>query len=247
MVQRYVFAMDASDVSKAAQGWAESHAAHTRAPLVRVQVATHTVSAQFSSLAGDVVLLPPGPIPQELARFVSSEDILVIGTGKTGFIHSRVYGARVLQIVSAVPCHVAVVPHVDLRFRSGVVAGIAHDDALVEIIDAAGEEAAARTEPLLLLHSTGTDSTPGAERNGSIVERAKLIATSRWPDLTVRTRCSPRPAAEALLDASRNAALLVIAIGARGALGTVAHDVLVNIDAPVLILRPSFADRDRSV
>ena len=57
----------------------------------------------------------------------------------------------------------------------------------------------------------------------------------------MRTRVVARPAAEALLDAARNAALLVLGPGnprdeAR-LTGRVLHDVLINVNAPVLIAR----------
>ena len=48
---------------------------------------------------------------------------MVVGTHKIGFLHGRVLGSRSVQITSTVPCSVAVIPEVDLRFRRGVVGG----------------------------------------------------------------------------------------------------------------------------
>jgi hypothetical protein len=63
----------------------------------------------------------------------------------------------------------------------------------------------------------------------------------QWPDSPVRTLTTRRPPAEALLDASRNATLLVLGPGAVPVdtpFASVIHDVLLNINAPVLVARP---------
>jgi hypothetical protein len=165
--------------------------------------------------------------------------VLVIGTGKSGFIHGRVYGARGLQIVVSVPCDVAVVPQVDLHFRSGVVAGLDRHETAALIARAAAAEAAARAEPLLLLHASFED--PGARRGSDTVIDIGIAAVlATWPNVLVRARRTQRPAAEALLDASRTAALMVLGPGSMNAgspVGTVLHDVLVNINVPVLVAR----------
>jgi nucleotide-binding universal stress UspA family protein len=52
---------------------------------------------------------------------------------------------------------------------------------------------------------------------------------------------SGRPPAEALLDAARDKALLVLGPGSTGPvrspIGSVTHDVLLNVNAPVLVAR----------
>ncbi|MDN3444008.1 universal stress protein [Microbacterium sp. APC 3901] len=187
-----------------------------------------------------------GRVPEALARFVTVDDVLVIGTGKTGFIHSRVFGTVSLQIAAEVQCSVAVIPSIDLRFRKGIVAGVKDDDLMHSIISAAAREARARQEPIELIHSSFSGVIPAmVETHATVAARVAAVKSMVDEDTVVRTRYTHRPPAEALLNASRNAALLVVGAGhprgAGHALGAVTHDVLVNIDAPVLVVRRTAA------
>ncbi|MFS6528178.1 universal stress protein [Microbacterium aurugineum] len=248
MPTRYVLAVGSSGASAlaGAEAWAESHASFADVPLVRVHVVTPDVVAARrhpdEAAAHDPVHVT-GRVPDALARFVGADDILVIGTGKTGFIRSRVFGTLSLQIVAEVACTVAVIPDVDLRFRSGVVAGVKDDELVPAIVRASGDEARARREPLHLIQSSSVGLVPApVETQGTALDRAALAARENGV-VRVRTHATARSPAEALLDASRNAALLVIGAGhprgAGHAIGSVTHDVLVNINAPVLIVRAS--------
>ncbi|WP_425561734.1 universal stress protein [Microbacterium luteolum] len=118
------------------------------------------------------------------------------------------------------------------------------DEVLPAIVHAAADEANAREETLQLIHSSGEGLVPAPiEIGGPVLDRAAAMAVERAPNARLRIRASERPPAEALLDASRNASLLVIGAGhprgAGHALGAVTHDVLVNINAPVLVVRPT--------
>lgn len=256
MSGRYVLGVGGADPAEAAHAWAHAHAALSGATVVRVHVGApesrresrrDREDAASADTASDLVL-PSGPIPAALADFLHPDDVLVIGTGKTGFIRSRVFGTLALQIAAQARCSVAVVPQVDLRFRSGVVAGVKDDDLLPAVVRAAVDEAHARTERVQLIHSSFAGIVPAPVPVGSaVLERATSLAIARRPDAAVRARSSARSPAEALLDASRNASLLVIGAGHPSgpgrALGSVVHDVLVNINAPVLIVRPTSLDR----
>ncbi|MBB2975255.1 hypothetical protein FHX49_000821 [Microbacterium endophyticum] len=210
-------------------------------PVVTVRVDPGTGSSQSS---GHQEIVLHGPISHTLAGFAQRDDLLVIGTGKTGFIHARGYGARGIQIASSTRSSVAVVPDVDLRFRAGVIAGIDHAETAELVASVAGAEAAALGEPLQLIHSSF-----GRESAKAPSELATAAATvkNRWPGLVVRTRITARPPAEALLDASRNATILVLGPGCSqpdSPFALVIHDVLVNINAPVLIARMAFASAE---
>jgi nucleotide-binding universal stress UspA family protein len=69
-----------------------------------------------------------------------------------------------------------------------------------------------------------------------------VAARERRPSLVIRTRQSTRGAAEALLDAARDKALLVLGPGSqdpdRSPIGSVLHSVLLNVNAPVIVARP---------
>lgn len=255
MPARYVLGVGDADAMDAAEAWAESHASLAGVPLVRVHVGRVSADGAFGRTDEDAIsdaVRVTGPVPEALARFLKDDDLLVIGTGKTGFIRSRVFGTLSLQITAEVRCAVAVVPQIDLRFRTGVVAGMKDDDLLPLIVQASADEARVRNESLLLVHSSHTGLVPDPiEMRGHALDAAAAVATMSEPGIKVRTRTSARPPAEALLDASRNASLLVVGAGhPRGsghALGSVTHDLLVNINAPVLVVRPSPAHPTESL
>lgn len=179
-----------------------------------------------------------GSVPWELARATAPSDLLVVGTHKTGFLHGRVLGSRSVQIASAAPGCVAVIPEVDLRFRSGVVAGMDRASTAGPVAALAAEECATRGEELTLIEAA-PPGTPLQDRSPLSVG---MVAVRRsHPTLVVHSRTSARSPAEALLDASRGKALLVLGPGSdspdRSPIGSVLHDVLLNVNAPVLIAR----------
>lgn len=245
---RYVVAVKGDESADAAvRAWAADRAAASGAPLLTVHVAADGAGpdggpARPPSPRDRTVTTLHGPVAQALATFVDQDDVLVLGTDKTGFLRSRVLGVRGVQIASVVRCSVAVIPQVDLRFRSGVVAGIDREETAAMVARAACSEAAMWTQPLELIHSSYADGLTATPRPaGTVLERARSAVSRQWPDLKVRTLTTKRSPAEALLDASRNATLLVLGPGATpvyAPFASVIHDVLLNINAPVLVARP---------
>jgi nucleotide-binding universal stress UspA family protein len=181
-------------------------------------------------------VLLDGPVAWALVQLAGPDDTLVIGTHKTGFLHGRVLGSRSVEVAMLAACDVMVVPPLDMRFRTGVVAGIADDASLRDVVETAAGLAAGRGEELLLLHSTG-ERDPVRER--PLVADAQALAREVAGSIVIRTRASNRATAELLLDAARDRALLVLGSGsgdrARSPIGSVLHDVLLNLTAPVLI------------
>ena len=267
MASRHVVAVDGSRPAAAALRWAVARAATHRIPLVLVHVLEEAqdddreaaddeaagagrrllaemvarLEAEHPELVVTTRLLG-GQVPHALAAFVGEDDLLVIGTGKTGFLHGRVLGSRSVQIAMAAPCSVAVIPDVDLRFRRGVVAGVDRRGTAATIARSAAAEAGSRGEELLFIQAA-----PGRETRLNPVERADLAigeavaqARERQPELVIRSRVAARPAAEALLDSARDKALLVLGPGSpdavRSPIGSVVHDVLLNANSPVLII-----------
>jgi len=254
---RSIVGFDGSEPSKAALAWALgrgdpvliAHVADAEAGLIGpdyareieargadlVARALDDVTRRFPDADVDAVVLE-GPVAWALAQVAQPGDTLVIGTHKTGFLHGRVLGSRSVEVAMLAPCDVMVVPTIDLRFRSGVVAGIAAGAGLRAVVEAAARAAADRGEELLLLHSAD-DRTASGER--AVVAEALALARDCAPDIVIRTRTSNRHTAELLLDASRGRALLVLGSGtgdrARSPIGSVLHDVLLNMTAPVLV------------
>lgn len=268
---RILVGVDGSAPADAAIRWAVRRAEREGAQLVAVHVvddAFGDAGAAFVDearragaelLAGEVARIAaghPGVAVSEriasgglawsLRSLVAADDLLVIGTHKTGFLHGRVLGSRSVQVAAAVPCSVAVVPDVDLRFRRGVVAGIDRAATAPTVARVAAVEAADRGDELLLLQAVPR-GVPGAEARGVHDSEAITVAVRAArevrPSLVVRARVAHRDPAEALLDASRDKALLVLGPGSleatRSPIGSVLHDVLLNVTAPVLVARPA--------
>lgn len=256
MYSRYVVGVDGSPPSRAAVEWAAERAQREGTPVLLAHVdepeggmmgrdfasgelrAGESLLADMaSSLAGrgfDVTTtLLSGPVSWALAELAAPSDLLVVGTHKTGFLHGRVLGSRSVQIAAAARCSVAVIPDADLRFRRGVVVGLDSADDAPEVARAAAEEADARGEDLSVIRAI-----PGRGEAAHAVELLDAVRAT-FPELVVRTRESRRQPAEALLDASRDKALLVVGPGSaeRSPIGSVLHDVLLNLNAPALIAR----------
>lgn len=264
MTCRCLVAVDGSRPAAAALRWAADRAQAAGGLLVIVHVepgadeefdgaavrsgaellseAAERLSTRNPDLSVDIRLLT-GSVPAALATFAERTDTLVIGTGKTGFLHGRVLGSRGVQIAAAASCTVAVIPDVDLRFRRGVVAGVDRTGTAAVIARTASGEADARGEELLLVQAAPERGARLTRADRADLALGEAIATARehFPDLVIRSRVAARPPAEALLDSARDKALLVIGPGTpdpdRPVIGSVLHDVLLNANSPVLISR----------
>ncbi|TXK19672.1 universal stress protein [Homoserinibacter sp. GY 40078] len=265
---RYLVGVDGSSPAGAALDWAARHARRDGAELELVHVvdpeagmmgidlqdeaeeageriireAERIVHDAFPELAVSAELATGVPA-WTLAQRAHDGDTIVVGTGKTGYASGRLLGSRSVQFALAAPGSVAVVPEVDLRFREGVVAGIDRAETAALVARRAAEEAKERGTRLTLIHAVPPEAVRGARSRveGPLVlaaEAARQVADH----IEIRSRISTRPAAEALLDASRGAALLVVGPGstgpARSPIGSTLHGVLINANAPVLVVRP---------
>jgi len=203
-----------------------------------------------------------------LARLPNPEDLLIVGTHKTGFLRGRVLGSRSVQIASAARCSVAIVPDTTLDSRQNVVVGVDGTSGSLPAVRLGAQEADRLGQDLLLVHAP-----PGAQRSDSarseparseysrgeqtddrspqtvrLMQHATAVATSTASGITVRRRVAHREPAEALLDASFDAALLILGVSNRHGeatlIGSVTHDVLMNINVPVLIARGAAATQE---
>lgn len=256
MVRRYVVAFDESHPAQLAWEWARTRADAQGVQCVAVNIidddrGTGDALRGHGSTEAPVHLT--GAVPETLAAFAGPDDVLVIGTGKTGFAHGRVFGFTGVRIVALAPCSVVVIPNVDLRFRSGVVLGLDGAETAAESAAMAATEAARRGEAIQVI-SSGRHGPDDSHRgdDDDAVKVAERVIHEGWPQLTVRTRTRSGDTAAVLLDAAQAASLLVIDPGfARvdrrgGVPGDVALDVLFNANAPILIARPHAEERHPS-
>jgi nucleotide-binding universal stress UspA family protein len=259
---RYIVGVDGSAPSDAALRWATARARRDGVPLellhvidvdevgsdpesleranaqARILLATEAdrIRAAHPDVRVGATLLE-GSVPWTLTHAAAPDDVLVVGTHKTGYNTGRVLGSRSVQLAAAAPCALAVIPVTDLRFRTDVVAGIDRIETAVQIVDLAAREALARGEGLVLLHAGKPD--PAGVLGDAPLRAALDHVRAHYPDLEVHSRRSSRSASAALLDTSRTKAMLVVGPGRTGAdrspIGTVAHEVLLNANSAVLV------------
>lgn len=263
MVTRILVGVDGSGPSRSALRWAARRARETDAPLVLEHVVDDEwgqVGSEYAAeetLAGERILrqaldstevagltaetrLRHGSPAWSLLGDAEPGDLVVVGSHKTGFLRGRVLGTRSIVVASAAPCSVVVVPEDNSARRRGVLVGVAAGAQSDAAVVAGAVEAERVQEELTLIHAGETDQ-PEIQR--ALLAHAAEIASSTAPGLTIRRRLVHRKCTDVLLDSSRTASLLVLGasrvdVGHAGFLGSVAHEVLLNLNSPVMIARP---------
>lgn len=264
-----VVGVDSSSASGAALAWAAARAAATGSALTVVHVvddewgadateltaATRQLSTHVDAIRDDLPKLAvegelvAGNPSVELALVAREADLLVVGTHKTGFVQGRVFGSAALRLAGEVRVPVAVIPEHSTGSRAGVVVGIDASRASDAAVRFAALEAARLGEELILVLGAGTATGPSrsmirSERELETIARAVKVAQTTSPDVAARVRTLRRAAAPSLIDGADRAVLLVIGSSRRHvdnavALGPVAHDVLLNITAPTVVVHPT--------
>ena len=205
-----------------------------------------TVPVRSEILRGDPMI--------ELAAVSAGAELVVVGTHKTGFLYGKAFGSRSLQLASTAHSPVAIIPERSLSTRHGIVVGVDDSSAGRAAVRFAAAEAERTNQELTLVRAWQLPALQ-AEKNALTVahelqvhdaaERmmatALSLAKEKNATLVVRSRSIRRKPAEALLDASASADLLVIGSSRRhgpeqAALGPVSHDVLINLGGPTLVV-----------
>jgi nucleotide-binding universal stress UspA family protein len=247
---RRIVGIDGSDPSAVALRWAAQRSeddgvpvvlAHVRAPGAQpddtpLEAAEAYMLAEHPAVPLERLPLT-GPLWHAFSTAAGPDDVIVVGTHKTGLVHGRVTGALPLQIAATAPCAVVVVPDVDLSFRRGVVVGIGQPETAARVASEVSREATRAAVPVTLVHGGC------AEHCDDGLDAAEAALVDLDATLTVRRRVLATPAADALLDVARDKELLVLGRGSRsatsGPVGVVTQTVLLNATSPVLILGPS--------
>ncbi len=209
--------------------------------LLDTVAARERVAAPELNLSTTVVLGRPATALALLAR---PQDLIVVGTHKTGYLRGRVLGSLSVAIASAAACNVMVVPESRFSTRSGVVVGVGTVGWRSAVV-AGALEAQRLSQELRLIHAVGGHNDAGESgrlaAGRALLAAAAHVAASVASKLEIQSRVSQRGIADTLLDASRLASILILG-DSRDSLhpsfvGSVAHDVLLNINSPVLIVR----------
>jgi len=202
----------------------------------------------WAGMLGDAVAVQvdSGSIGERLAA-EAGEGLLVIGTHKTGFLRGRVLGSRSLRIAASAVGPVAIVPTGAMDARAGVVVGIESRLDSAPAVLTAAEHARRMGERLVIVHAVEEEPNAASATTDGVVDAGRIQASAaahlvadRFPEVEVRIRSSRRSPAEAFLDASSTARLLVVGSTSddrRAAFtGSAVHDVVLNINAPLIVV-----------
>jgi nucleotide-binding universal stress UspA family protein len=211
-----------------------------------VQSLTHSVECIPQLLTGDPM--------SELISLSSTASVIVVGTHRTGYLHGRVIGSSSLRLAAAADCAVSVIPESIKSNARGITVGADTSPGCRAAVVFAAAEASRLRENLTLVRGWSRPRTINdsaevrAERDrlielsvSRVLSDAAAVAADGHPDLEMRRRSIQRNPAEALLEASNSSRLLVVGSTRRAArgrmgLGSVTHDVLLNLAIPTLVV-----------
>jgi nucleotide-binding universal stress UspA family protein len=188
----------------------------------------------------------------EIIRASSGAVLTVIGTNKNGKIAGVIRGTLPLRVAGSARCPVIVVP-VSWRHREGTVVVGYHDDQTAdEALDFGAREAVMLQRPLHIIHACeipqGLPLSLGRKSREDFLEMHRLLLSSavsriraEYPRLNCSESLETVSAPEALVRAAQAAELLVVGSHRRGLiagliLGSVSHDVLLNMPCPVAVV-----------
>lgn len=181
-------------------------------------------------------------------------DLLVVGTNKTGMLAGVVHGTLPLKIAGRSKCPTVVVPAGWSPNSGSIVAAWDNDAAAEDAADFAAVEAERLGRHLLVVHAwrvpaaigTGLSSVSAylgdfVDAHTRMLRDAAERLRAAHPTLVVEERLEPGPISVAVVEAAEGASLLVIGSHGKGAirdlvLGSVSHDALLNMPAPVAVI-----------
>jgi nucleotide-binding universal stress UspA family protein len=217
------------------------------------------VQARARAQAPDVeveIQLRHGSAGAALKEASKGASMLVVGAHDRHWLDGGPLTDRALQVVSASDGPVAVVPPTPDTGRHGVVVGVDGSEESLQAVSFAAAEADRAGDELtvvLAVHGPARwveNELPSSRLAQTIVEEDKVVLAEsvaglrdRYPDLVIHQRLeTDTEPAQALVDAAREARLLVIGSRGRGAfsrlvLGSTAHAVLLHAPCPTIVTR----------
>lgn len=209
-------------------------------------------AALDASLAVTTTLMT-GDTARALRSLSRDAEMIVVGTDRRPDRHGEGFGSVSFQTAVISSCEVTVVPAAGADDRAGVVVGTDGSADSDIAVKRAAAEAIRLAQELTVVHAcNGQDKTAvnSGGTDGRTADTCTILAAAvaglaqEHPGLTVHPilERSRFPAA-ALVRAAVRARLLVIGCKGRGGLdvlvGSVARDVLIDIQCPTLITRPA--------
>lgn len=211
----------------------------------RVRETAPHVTASFQWIDGHAAT--------ELVTASAGASLVVVGTDKRPGEPGPAIGGIPVKVAAKARCPVAVIPDSDPAERSEVVVGVDRSESGVKSLAVAVTEASWLHAGVRAVHAWTVSAAfeRGAQLSAEVAPEfveaqravldeavAGLPAHDAVPIVTELVRARP---AKALVDRGRGAALLVVGSRGRGrvaaaVLGSVSHDVLINIPCPMLVV-----------
>jgi len=181
----------------------------------------------------------------------SSAALIVLGSRGYGRVVKALLGSVAFNVASRAECPVIVVKDEVLDRTVGpehhVVVGTDGSTEAAVALDFAGTRAAAASASLEVITCTGGHQVEHIDETELRASADRIAASSaarvrgNHPDLTVTTRVEDCPAEVTLVDASKDAGLVVVGTRGRGAyegmlLGSVSHAVIHGADSAVAVV-----------
>ena len=191
----------------------------------------------------------------QIVRASADAELVVLGTDKSPDDDGPRVGTLPLSVAARSHCAVAVIPHLGSARRRGVVVGIDRSPQSHAALAVAVREACWLGTTVTAVHAWrvpppfASDVTPDLQPDPGyeaklqgVLDDAIAELTVPVPDeVTITTELARENPALALVDRALRAELLVVGCRGRGrvasyVLGSVSHDVLLNITSPVIVV-----------
>ncbi|MGR6318146.1 universal stress protein [Micromonospora soli] len=227
--------------------WPDETARREVEELVRKAAADAAAERPGLTVHGEVFDGPPALVLQERS---AEAGMLVLGSRGHGGFGGLLAGSTAVSVTAHAHCPVVVVRDGQAATAGPVVAGVDGSESSLRALAFAVERAAQRDVPLRVLRVW----EPPGERRAE-VDREEVTASERaaveadlapwretFPDVPVERQVTPGNPAALLVDASRDAQLVVVGTRGRGGLrgmllGSVSQQLLHHAHCPVAVVR----------
>lgn len=214
------------------------------APLTRMaqDAAQHALSVAPGVDVSHAVMI--GDPVSVLAAESRSADLLVVGRRGVGGFIGKLLGSTAVSLAAQCECPVVVVRE-EQDGTGPVVVAVDGSARGEKAVDFAFEEAELRGADLVVVHAWDPDAAPAGTDEATaehVLATAIGVRPERHPAVTVKQQVATGEVREALIEASRNAQLMVV--GARGhggfagmLLGSVSQALLHHTHCPIAVVR----------
>ncbi|TDC80987.1 universal stress protein [Micromonospora sp. KC606] len=198
---------------------------------------------------GDVLDGPPALVLQERS---AEAGLLVLGSRGHGGFGGLLAGSTAVAVTAHAHCPVVVVRHGSTGAAGPVVVGVDGSEPSRVALGFAVERAAKRKMPLRVVRITDPpdgrrrpsdhDEQAVAAEERAVVEKSLAAWQGTFPDLPVTVVVTPGNPAATLVEASREAQLVVVGSRGRGGLrgmllGSVSQQLIQHSQCPVAVVR----------